>query len=148
MAGFLGINMDQGTQVKVIITQIGLIDRILSVTYMEDCNHKYTSIEKLPLGKDENWEYRSIVGMLLYLAGSSRPYFAYTVHQCARFAHNPKESHEVGVKHIIRYMKGTKGKGSILSPDTATPQLDLYVDADFDGLFTAEDVQNPISVKS
>ena len=54
MAGFLGINMDQGTQVKVIITQIGLIDRILSVTGMEDCNHKYTPAEKLPLGKDES----------------------------------------------------------------------------------------------
>ena len=108
MAGFLGIKMDRGTQGKIILTQTELIDRILSMTDMEECNYKYTPAEKLPLGKDksgdpsrEDWEYRSVVGMLLYLAGSSRPDIAYVVHQCARFSHNPKNSHEVDVKHII-----------------------------------------------
>ena len=54
MAGFLEIQIDQDTQGKVILTQTGLTDRILSVTDMKDCNHKYTPAEKLPLGKDES----------------------------------------------------------------------------------------------
>ena len=63
---------------------------------MQESNIKYTPAEKEPLHKDldgspccEEWDYRSIVGMLLYLAGSTRPDIAYDVHQCARFSHNP-----------------------------------------------------------
>ena len=80
--------------------------------------------------------------------GSSRPDIVYIVHQCVRFSHNPNHSHEVGVKHIIRYLKGTKDKYLILSPNAAKLQLDLYADADFAGLLTAEDVHDPISFKS
>ena len=75
----------------------------------------------------------SVVGILLYLVGISRPDITHAVHQCDMFSHNPKNSHEVGVKYIIRYLKGTKDKGLILSPDTTKLQLDLYADADFAG---------------
>ena len=63
---------------------------------MKECNVKFTSADKVTLDKDldgdqcyEEWEYRSIVGMLLYLAGSTRPDIAYAVHQCATFSHQP-----------------------------------------------------------
>ena len=63
---------------------------------MDDYNLKYTTTEKDPLCKDldgdpccENWDYRYIVGMMLYLAGSIRPDIVYAVHQCARFSHSP-----------------------------------------------------------
>ena len=75
---------------------------ILAAMDMEDCNLKYTPAEKDHLCKDEtgtpcceNWDYRSIVGILLYLAGSTRPDIAYAVHQCVRFSHDPKHGHEV-----------------------------------------------------
>ena len=42
---------------------------------------------------------------------------------------------------------GPSRTGLILSPDAAKLQLDVYTDADFAGLFTAEDVHNPISFK-
>ena len=54
MAGFLGINMDRAIEGKVIFTQTGLIDSILSVTDMEECNHKYIPAGKLSLGEDES----------------------------------------------------------------------------------------------
>ena len=44
--------------------------------------------------------YRSIVGMILYLAGSTRSYTAYNVDECARIYHYPIFSHEIGLKHI------------------------------------------------
>ena len=36
---------------------------------------------------------------------STRPDIAYALHQCARFSHNPKRCHEVGLKHISRYLQ-------------------------------------------
>ena len=59
---------------------------------MEECNHKYTLAENLQLGKDESgdlcrkyWKYRSVVGILLYLAESSRQDIAHAAHQCPIF---------------------------------------------------------------
>ena len=86
--------------------------------------------------------------MMLYLAGSTRSDIAYAVHQCARFSHNPKKSHEVGVKHIARYLKGTSTKGIIMSPDLKNMRIDLYTDADFADLYVTEDKMDPVSVKS
>ena len=91
MTGFLGINISRGDENNsLIMTQTGLIERILTAIDMEDYNLKYTPAEKDPLCKGidgdsccENWEYRSIVGMVLYLVGSTWPDIAYVVHQCA-----------------------------------------------------------------
>ena len=86
--------------------------------------------------------------MLLYLGGSTRPDISYTVHQCARFSHNPRRSHETALKKIGKYSKGTKTKGLIMKPDKIKLQLVLYADADFAGLFMSEDKDDPISVKN
>ena len=114
------------------MTQTVLIERIHKGTYMEDCNLKHTPAEKNPLCKDEkglpcceNWDYRSIVGMVLYLSGSTRPDIAYDVHQCARFSHAPKHRHEIGVKHSARYLKGNKMKGILMKSDTNNLCIDM-----------------------
>ena len=65
---------------------------------------------------DEHWEYRSVIGKLNFLEKSTRPDIAYAVHQCARFAANPKKSHALAVQHIARYLVETKDKGIILRP--------------------------------
>ena len=96
----------------------------------------------------EEWEYRSVVGMILYLAGSTRPDIAFAMHQCARPSHNPKRSHKIALKHIIQYLWGTSDKGLILTPNKEKLQLDLFADADFVGLFVTEDKHDPVSVKS
>ncbi len=91
--------------------------------------------------KDENgkpqqdtFNYTSVVGMLLYLSGHTRPDLAYSVSQVARFMFNPKHSHEIAIKQIGRYLIGTKDKGMIIKP-TSTIGIDAYPDADFAGLY-------------
>ena len=54
------------------------------------------------------WEYRSIIGLLNYISGSSRPDIAYAAHLAAIFSANPKASHDKGVKRVIKYLEGTK----------------------------------------
>ena len=48
---------------------------------------------------------------------------------------------------IVRYLKRTCDKGTIISPRSDL-NLDLYVDADFSGLYGAVEDSNPDSVKS
>jgi len=59
----------------------------------------------------------------------------------------PKKSHEVAVKSIGRYLLGTKTKGLILNPSKLL-KIDCHVDADFVGLWSYEDIQDPACVKS
>jgi hypothetical protein len=69
------------------------------------------------------------------------------VHQCARFSTNPSCIHDLAVKRIVRYLKGTRDKGYILCPN-GTHTIDCYVDADFAGAWTTETSSDPTSVKS
>jgi hypothetical protein len=65
-----------------------------------------------------------------YLEKATRPDIAYAVHQCAKFSAEPKRQHGEAIRWIARYLKGTRDKGIILTPD-ADKQLEVYVDADF-----------------
>ena len=96
----------------------------------------------------KTWKYLSILGMLLYLATNTRLDIAFAVSQAARFSSAPtKQSHATAVKSIIRYLKRTRSQGTIIRP-TGKLDLDLYVDADFAGLFRQDPDRIPESVKS
>ncbi len=88
-----------------------------------------------------NINYASVVEMLLYL-GHTHPDILFATHQCARYNHSPKQSHEDALKRIGRYLKGTLTKGLILNP-SMTINIDCYPDADFAGLWTRDDKQDP-----
>ena len=121
---------------------------------MLDCNHNTTPSILEPLGPDldgpqfkEQWEYASIIGMLMYLANNTRPDIAHAVYTCARYTHNPKQSHATAVKHILRYPKGTDTKGMVIKPNHVDA-LDYYVDSDFAGNYNVIPDQDPTSTKS
>jgi hypothetical protein len=69
------------------------------------------------------------------------------IHQCAGFTQNPSHKHELAVKWIVRYLKGTRDKGIILKPSD-THAIDCYVDADFAGAWTHGNSHHPSSVYS
>ena len=58
-----------------------------------------------------------------------------------------KASHEVAVKKICWYLKGTMHQGIINTP-TSTFSVDCYCDSDFVGLFGHEQSHDPICAKS
>ena len=78
------------------------------------------------------WNYRSVIGMLTYLQGISRPDISMAVYQCARFSSNPKLSHERAVTRIGRYLLDTMDNGLICRIDKKRG-LECFVDADFAG---------------
>ena len=75
--------------------------------------------------------YRSMIGSLLYLI-ASKPDISYSVGVCARYQANPKESHMIALKRIIKYVKTTTDFGVWYSKDT-NDVLAGYSDADWAG---------------
>ena len=154
LADYLGIHFEVKSDGSFEATQTGLVDKIIAAAGLLDSNPCDMPTALLPIGRDaegkgysEEWHYNSIIGMLQYLQQHTRPDITYAVNQCARFAHDPKESHAKAVKKIIRYLKGTREKGLIYRP-TGELALDCYCDADFCGQFPVEDPNHPVSVKS
>jgi len=138
---FLGVNIERKEDGTVHLTQPRLIQSILEDLGLDRDN---VSIKDTPMANskllsrhpdstafDEHFNYRRVIGKLLFLEKSTRPELAYAVHQCARFSASPKYEHGQAVKWIGRYLKGTMEKGIIMRPNGRS--LDLYVDADFAG---------------
>ena len=152
---FLGIKVEKGENGSITMTQPALINRILNDLSLQDGNCKLhdtpanVTLTKSTSGEDRNqsWNYRSIIGMMMFLASSTRPDILFAVHQCAKFNSCPKRIHEEAVKRIGRYLKRTADKGTILTPN-GTNKLDCYVDADFAGGFDHEHAPDRASVLS
>ena len=70
------------------------------------------------LGKSvDSSPYRSMIGSLLYLT-ASRSDINYSVGMCTRYQANPKESHMIALKRIIKYGKTTADFGVCYNKDT------------------------------
>jgi hypothetical protein len=151
---YLGIQYDVLADGSINMTQPGPIKKIITTAGMDRCNPKDNPVTQQALGSNPDgaamtdpWNYRSLVGMLLYLSGNTRPDIQFAVSQVARFSHVPKQTHANAVKRIIQYLSHTDTDGCIFKKPLSF-KLDLYVDADFAGLWGVEPPLDPVSVKS
>jgi hypothetical protein len=81
---------------------------------------------------DRHFHYRRIIGKINYLEKRRRPDNSYAIHQCARFAANPKQEHGEAVKWLYHYLSGTKTKSLILKPDLSA-SFNVFVVSNFSG---------------
>ena len=143
------------------MTQPHLIHRIISsIPGMLKANPRTTpACSTTILTKDEHgsnmageWNYRSVIGMLNYLANTTHPELAYAVHQCARFCNAPKRSHESSVKHILKYLlhvsKNDELHQGLIYKPNHDKGIEVHVDAGFASDWDAEDCDEPTSVMS
>ena len=83
----------------------------------------------------------------MYLCSNTWPDIQYAIHQCARFSHNPRASHEqADTPHLPVSARNTNSRY-----DRQTRCQDAtkcYVDTDFAGLWNVEHEQDPVCVKS
>jgi transposase InsO family protein len=77
--------------------------------------------------------YRQAVGKLLYLSIATRPDISYAVGVLCRFLTNPGKEHWAAVKHLLRYLKGTKHLKLVYSPAERTHPFVTFSDADHGG---------------
>lgn len=60
----------------------------------------------------------------------SQPDIAFTVNGLSQFMAKPRTSHLQVIHHLLRYLKGSQGKG-ILFPSYTSLKLSAYVDVDW-----------------
>ena len=96
VGGFLGVHIERNEKNQVILTQKGLIKRILEQLNVADLPAVDTPANEI-LGKDEDgdppectFNYASVIGSLWYVYGHSRPDLGFALSQCSRFTFAPK----------------------------------------------------------
>ena len=132
--GISAIHNDRG----MFLNQTKYAEEILLRAGMQDCNPVSTPVDlksKLAenIGKpvDNPTQYRSLAGALQYLT-FTRPDIAYAVQQICLFMHDPRDLHLQALRHILRYIQGTKDKGlHLLKNQNMT--MTAYSDADWAG---------------
>lgn len=134
---FLGLQIKQ-TRNDIFINQAKYCKELIKKFGMENAKEISTPMGTgCYLDKDEGGKpidpskYRGIIRSLLYLT-ASRPDIMFSVCMCGRFQSNPKESHFIAVKRILRYLIGTPNTG-LWYPKGAISGLVGYSDSDFTG---------------
>jgi hypothetical protein len=73
--------------------------------------------------------YLSAVGALMYLGLTTRPDISNAVGILSRFSANPGPTHWKAIKHLFRYLQGTKDLKLIYGPDNTGELFNTYTDA-------------------
>ena len=134
---FLGLQIKQ-TNDGIFVNQAKYCKELIKRFGMENSKHLATPMNtSCYLDKDESGQpvdpkqYRGMIGSLLYLS-ASRLDIMFSVCICARFQSDPKFSHLMAVKRIIRYLLGTVSLGLWYAKNSLC-NLVGYSDSDFAG---------------
>ncbi|KAG7310616.1 hypothetical protein JYU34_003408 [Plutella xylostella] len=121
---------------RITLDQSKYIESVLQKFKMEDCKPSATPMETgvkltkaLNSGDISKFDYRGLIGSLMYIAVGTRPDIAHAVSYLSQFNDCYDESHWKAAKRVIRYLKGNKDlclnfvKGGI--------SITAYADADW-----------------
>jgi hypothetical protein len=131
---FLGIEIARSSK-GIVLSQRKYTLDLLDDTSMLGCraaftpidqNHKLCAQSGEPVDKEK---YQKLVGRLLYLC-HTRPYISYAVSVVSRYMHDPRSGHLDVVYRILRYLKGSPGKG-LWFKKNGHLTVDGYSDADW-----------------
>lgn len=123
-----GIFINQGKYVKDLLKKFDMNSSSSMKTPMAPPANLDADLTGKPV---DITNYRGIIGSLLYLT-ASRPDIMFATCMCARYQADPRESHLIAAKRILRYLKGTPNLGLWYPKDSG---LDLigYSDSDYAG---------------
>ncbi|KAK3036184.1 hypothetical protein RJ639_030254 [Escallonia herrerae] len=133
---FLGMEVARSKS-GITVSQRKYVLDLLRDTGMLGCRPAETPMEpnaKLDIegGKDVDREqYQRLVGKLIYLS-HTRPDIAFAVSVIRQFMHSLKKKHLNAVYGVLRYLKGTPGKGLFFKRGNDR-MVEIYTDADSAG---------------
>ena len=121
-----GIYLSQRKYSMDLVTEAGLLGSKPAATPIEQ-NHRLSLSKSAFLPNPA--VYRRLVGRLIYLL-STRPDLCYSVNLLSQFMKTPRVDHLEAAYRVVRFLKGSPGRGILLSSD---PDLTLtaYCDSDW-----------------
>ncbi|KAK9130140.1 hypothetical protein Sjap_010627 [Stephania japonica] len=124
----IGISVSQRKYTLDLLKETGMLRSKPSETPMEPNLKLDAKEEEADVDKGR---YQRLVGKLIYLA-NTRPDICFAVSLVSRFMSRPKESHMEAVFRILRYLKGSPGKGLFFKKNQSR-SVDVYTDSDYAG---------------
>jgi hypothetical protein len=155
-ADYVGVNIKKLKDGSYEFTQQGLIDSIIDDVGLKDAKVKPVPAKvalQLHAFKDElvfdlNFNYRSAVGKLNYLAQTTRLDIMYATHQIAKYLSDPRQSQRETILYLVCYLKKMRDLGLKFKPDPKKG-FECYCNADFSGNWNREFAPvNPSTAKS
>jgi hypothetical protein len=125
-ADYVGVNIKKLKDDSYKFTHCALIDSIIDDVGLTDSKTKPVPAKvslQLHAFKDQpafnlDFNYRSAVGKLNYLAQTTRPDIMYATHQVAKYSSDPREPHGKAILYLVRYLKKTHDLGIRFKPDS------------------------------
>ncbi|KAH9649138.1 hypothetical protein KPL70_025878 [Citrus sinensis] len=137
---FLGMEFTRSKE-GIFVNQRKYILDLLKETGLLGCKAVETPMEdnlKLSPAKAEDVidreKFQRLVGKLIYLS-HTRPDIAFAVSMVSQFMHSPGQEHFDATYRILRYLKGTPGKG-LMFRKRDNLQIEVFTDADWAGSST------------
>jgi hypothetical protein len=130
-----GVFVHQSTYTKRVLEKFNMYEchplrTPIIVRSLEADKDPFRPKEEDEQGLGSEVPYLSAIGALMYLANCTRPDIAFAVNLLARYSTAPTRRHWVGVKTILRYLKGTQDLG-LWFPKRGNLTMVRYVDAGY-----------------
>jgi hypothetical protein len=120
-----GIVLSQRKYTLDLLNDMGMLGCRAASTPI-DQNNKVTAESGESVDKEK---YQRLVGRLIYLC-HTRPDISHAVSVVSRYMHDPRDGHMEAAQRILRYLKGTPGKG-LWFKSNGHLGVDGYCDADW-----------------
>jgi len=142
MKRFLGIEITRDRKARTIrLNQERYIDEVLQRFSMENCKPMKTPLPTRSnlevYAKDANPDdrllYQSMLGSIMYAMLWTRPDLAYTISLLGQFSANPGPDHWNCMKHVMRYLKGSKSVELQYSGSLDSLNFHGFTDSEFAG---------------
>ena len=138
----LGMSIKRDRKLRTLtINQPTYLEKVLKRFGMEHCKPVSTPLEPgkkfQKLSTDDKpfdtQIYQQAIGCLTHASTTTRPDIAAAVGVLSQYMSNPSTDHWMGVKRVLRYLKGTLRYGLKFSISEQQPELVGYSDADWAG---------------
>ena len=138
---FLGMFIKRDRESRTLsISQPNYVESVLAKFGMSDCKPVATPVEagvRYEKRSDDEEscdvrKYQRAIGCLTYLSTATRPDISAAVGMLSKFMADPGVNHWVGVKRVLRYLRGTHNYGLVFVGDNDDALIG-YSDSDWAG---------------
>lgn len=137
---YLGLEVNrEGDTGAISLGQQNYIDEMLREYGMTECRKVSTPLDpgfkieccNQDCKRVDVTRYQSMIGSLMYLAVMTRPDILHAVCKMAQCNQDPHVEHETAVKHIFRYLCGTRDMKLHYNSSEGELKIQAFVDADW-----------------